>query len=240
MKVLEGVNITKYFDDVKIVEDVSLWVNKGEMVSLLGASGAGKTTLFNIMSGLQKPEKGCVYLNGEDITGLPGKIGYMQQNDLLLPFKTIKKNVMIPLELRGVDKKTAEKKAEEILERFSLLEYKDMYPGKLSGGMRQRVALARTFMTDNFVMLLDEPFSALDALTRKEMQDWFKNVVRENDMATLFITHDIDEAIILSDRIYVLGKDGRINCEISVGKDLTGEFDERYIELKKRIIENVK
>lgn len=234
MKVLEGKNITKYYQDGKIIEDVSIFVNKGEMVSLLGASGVGKTTLFNIMSGLEKSDEGCVLLNGEDITNRAGKVGYMQQSDLLLPFKTVIQNVMIPLTLNKKPKKEAMKIAEEILTEFDLVGYKDMYPSQLSGGMRQRVALARTFMMKKDVMLLDEPFSALDAITRGEMQQWFKETVKKHSMATLFITHDIDEALLLSDRIYVMrGYVGKIVKEFNVlGKDKE--------KLKTEIINEVK
>lgn len=231
--ILEGKNLSKSFDGVKIIEDISLNVKKGEMVSLLGLSGVGKTTLFNIISGLEKPCGGNVYLNGENITGVPGKIGYMQQSDLLLPFKSIIKNVMIPLKLKKFEKSTANEMAEAILNEFGLLEYKDMYPCQLSGGMRQRAALARTFMTGCEMMLLDEPFSALDAITRIEMQKWFKETVEKHNMSTLFITHDIDEAIALSDRIYVLSGDvGRIAGEIKVADYSSG--------LKEKILEMVK
>lgn len=232
---LEAVRISKGYEGRKIIEDISLYVKEGEMVSLLGVSGVGKTTLFNIVSGLEKPDEGEVYLDGELITGVGGKIGYMQQSDLLLPFKTIIKNVMIPMELKGVKKAERVQKAEEILREFSLLESKDMYPGQLSGGMRQRVALARTFMTDCSVMLLDEPFSALDAITREDMQKWFKQTVKKHNMSTLFITHDIDEAIILSDRIYILGGSvGEIVGEINVAENTdTANLKNRILEMAK-------
>lgn len=213
MRMLEGLNITKYYEDGKIIEDVSAYVHEGEMVALLGASGVGKTTLFNILSGLEMPDEGKVYLKGEEVP-LAGKIGYMQQSDLLLPFKKVIDNVMVPLKLKRVSKKARVKRAEEILKEFGLFEAKNLYPGQLSGGMRQRAALARTFMMDNDVLLLDEPFSALDAITRGEMQKWFKETVKRHKLTTILITHDVDEAIELSDRIYVMrGPVGKITDE---------------------------
>lgn len=235
MIVLKGENLTKSYDGKTIIENINLCVKKGEMVSLLGVSGVGKSTLFNIMSGLESPDRGSVFLEGENVTGVAGKIGYMQQSDLLLPFKSVIKNVMIPLKLKGMKKNDAYQKALSILEEFSLSEYKDMYPCQLSGGMRQRVALARTFMTGCNVMLLDEPFSALDALTRAEVQKWFKEQIKKHNIATLFITHDIDEAIKLSDRIYVLAED-KLNplWEVQLNEKTDAEI------LKKDILEKVR
>ncbi len=241
LNVLEGKGLCKSYDNVKIIEDISLNVKKGEIVSLLGVSGVGKTTLFNILSGLESPDNGEVFLEGECVTGKSGRIGYMQQSDLLLPFKSVVKNVMIPLSLKGVDKKAARRQAEEILDEFGLKEYADLYPGQMSGGMRQRAALARTFLTGCSVFLMDEPFSALDAITRQKMQQWFKGVIKEKGASTVFITHDIDEAIILSDRIYILGGQvGRIQAEFEVPLDCTDSFDEDFIKLKKEILEKVR
>ena len=222
--------VTKSYGEKMIIADVSLNVKEGEMVALLGVSGIGKSTLFNIVAGLEKPDKGQVYLNGECVTGIGGRVGYMQQSDLLLPFKTVIKNVMIPLELKGVKPEEGYNKSEKILKEFELSEYKDMYPCQLSGGMRQRVALARTFMTDCQGMLLDEPFSALDAITREQMQIWFMETVKKHNTATLLITHDVNEALLLSDRIYVLGGE--------VGK-IKGEFITRDIN-KEILIDAVK
>lgn len=241
MVVLEGKGLTKSFDNEKIIENVSLRVEKGEIVSLLGVSGVGKTTLFNLLSGLEAPDEGEVYLEGECVTGTPGKVGYMQQSDLLLPFKTALQNVCVPLLLKGVDKKTAECEARAILTEFGLGDCIDMYPGKLSGGMRQRAALARTFLTRCSVFLLDEPFSALDALTRSEMQRWFRSVIKDKGASGVFITHDIDEAILLSDRIYILsGVVGSIKCEIEVKLNERDVFSEEFLMLKKELLEKVK
>lgn len=234
MNVLTAENITKSYEEKVIIEDVSLYVKEGEIVSLLGVSGVGKSTLFNILAGLLTPDSGEVFLEGERVTGKSGLIGYMQQDDLLLPFKTVVKNVMIPLVLKGMNKKDAKKLAMAQLEEFSLAEYANHYPGELSGGMRQRAALARTFLYGKKVMLADEPFSALDAMTRRDMQIWYKEKAREKSLATLVITHDIDEALFLSDRVYVLaGETGKIVFEDKVSAD------NKEI-LKKTILEKVK
>ncbi|MCD8048911.1 MAG: ABC transporter ATP-binding protein [Clostridia bacterium] len=237
--VLETRGVTKSYEGRKIIDDISVFVNEGEMVSLLGVSGIGKTTLFNIASGLEMPDEGSVYLEGTDVTGRAGKVGYMQQNDLLLPFKTVLQNVAVPLILSKVGKKEAYAKAKDALDEFALGEYANLYPAQLSGGMRQRAALARTFLYSGKMMLLDEPFSALDAMTRSDMQKWFKRVVREHNAATLFITHDVNEAILLSDRIYIMsGAPGRITSEIKVDVKECDDADlsEEFIAAKKRIL----
>ncbi len=240
MVVLEGKGLCKSYGGEKIIEDVSLSVKKGEMVCLLGVSGVGKTTLFNILSGLEMPDEGDVFLHGERVTGISGRIGYMLQSDLLLPFKSVVRNVMTPLLLKKKKRDEARREAEAILKEFSLGDCCDMLPGELSGGMRQRAALARTFLTGCDVMLLDEPFSALDAITRTQMQNWFRGVIKEKGISTVFITHDIDEAILLSDRIYILaGEVGRITAEIDVDVKVRDAFDENFIRLKKEIIEKV-
>ena len=233
VNVLETRGVSKSYEGRKIIEDISVNVKKGEMTSLLGVSGIGKTTLFNIVSGLETPDGGRVFLNGEDVTGRAGKVGYMQQSDLLLPFKKVEDNAAIPLILMGKKKKEAREEAGRVLEEFGLGDYKSCYPAQLSGGMRQRAALARTFLYAKDALLLDEPFSALDAMTRADMQKWFKNVVKTHGISTLLITHDINEAIILSDRIYIMsGSPGRITDEF--------ELTEEFIEMKKLILSRVK
>lgn len=234
MEVLKAEEISKSYGQRKVLENVSLHVKEGEIVSLLGVSGVGKSTLFNILAGLLTPDGGDVFAEGKRVTGKSGYIGYMQQEDLLLPFKTVVKNVMIPLVLKGMNKKDAQRLATAQLEEFSLAEYANHYPVELSGGMRQRVALARTFLYEKKVLLMDEPFSALDALTRKDMQMWFLEKVKEKHIAALVITHDVDEALILSDRIYVMGgSPGRMVFE----KKCTREDGEMT---KKEILEKVR
>ena len=166
MSVLKVNEVSKSFENEEIIENISLELHEGEIVSLLGVSGGGKTTLFNIIAGLSVPDKGEVYLDGENITGKPGFISYMLQKDLLLPYRTIVDNVALPLIIRGMNKKEAREKASAYFEEFGLEGTQKKYPAQLSGGMKQRAALLRTYMFSEKVALLDEPFSALDMLTK--------------------------------------------------------------------------
>ena len=215
MNKLEVKNISKSFDGKPVLKDVSVELNRGELVCLLGVSGGGKTTLFNIISGLLTPDSGQILLDGEDITNQSGHISYMLQKDLLLPYRTIEDNAALPLLLKGEKKKDARKKVSPLFEQFGLEGTQKKYPSQLSGGMRQRAALLRTYMFSRDVALLDEPFSALDTLTKSSMHKWYLDVMEKIQLSTLFITHDIDEAILISDRIYLLsGSPGEITGEI--------------------------
>ena len=217
MEILKAQNISKSFGEKQVLSDVSITLNKGEIVSLLGVSGAGKTTLFNILSGIYKADTGNVYLNGEDITGKPGKVSYMLQKDLLFPYRKVIDNVCLPLIINGAKKKEAREKALPLFKVFDIEGTEFKYPDQLSGGMRQRAALLRTYLSSNGVALLDEPFSALDTITRTKIHKWYLDVMGQIDLSTVFITHDIDEAIILSDRIYILsGTPGTIANEIVI------------------------
>lgn len=240
MKKLEVKNVSKSFEDKPVLKDISIELGSGELVSLLGVSGSGKTTLFNIISGLLKPDFGEILLDGKNITNKPGHISYMLQKDLLLPYKTIQDNVALPMILKGMKKKDAYLKIEPMLEQFGLEGTGKKYPAELSGGMRQRAALLRTYMFSNEVALLDEPFSALDTLTKSSMHKWYLDVMEKIKLSTLFVTHDIDEAIFLSDRIYILsGSPGKIIGEIKVkeSKPRCEDFNltEEFLEYKKRI-----
>ena len=230
---LETQNITMKFGDETIIRDISIAVDQGELVSLLGVSGSGKTTLFNCISGIYQPSGGRVLLDGEDITGTTGHISYMLQKDLLLPYKTIEDNVGLPLVIRGMSKEEARRQASEHFEEFGLEGTQKKYPKQLSGGMRQRAALLRTYLFSDNVALLDEPFSALDTITKGKIHNWYLDVMEKINLTTVFITHDINEAILLSDRIYIMtGKPGEIQYEIRIetprsqrqGYDLTDEF----------------
>ncbi|MGL4737897.1 MAG: ABC transporter ATP-binding protein [Cellulosilyticaceae bacterium] len=204
-------DIAKSYDGREIIKEISLEVQKGELVSLLGVSGIGKTTLFNVLSGLEKPDSGEVYLDEEEITGCTGIASYMQQKDLLLPYKRVIDNIALPLVIKGMKKKEARQEVCRYLKQFGLEHVGEHYPTQLSGGMRQRAALLRSYLFSSKLMLLDEPFSALDAITKHHIHDWYLDTMKEMGTTTLLITHDIDEAILLSDRIYVMaGNPGTI------------------------------
>jgi ABC-type nitrate/sulfonate/bicarbonate transport system ATPase subunit len=210
-------NIIKYYKDTPVVCNIDLEIHKGGCISLLGPSGVGKTTLFNILSGIDKPDGGNVYLNGEDITGIPAKVSYMLQKDLLLEYRTVLDNVILPLVIRGEKKEQARKHAAEFFPLFGLEGYEKKYPAQLSGGMRQRAALLRTYMMRNPVILLDEPFSALDAITKRKMQDWYSQISLQMKLSTIFITHDVEEALLLSDTVYIInGIPGRITDKFDI------------------------
>lgn len=241
MALLRAEHITKRYGSKTIIQDINIELHKGELVSLLGVSGSGKTTLFHILSGLVTPEEGHVYLNDTDITSHPGKISYMLQKDLLLPHKKIIDNVSLPLILKGVKKEEARQKADSLFAEFGLEGTQYQYPSQLSGGMRQRAALLRTYLSSNGVALLDEPFSALDTITKSNIHKWYLDVMTHIDLSTLFITHDIDEAILLSDRIYILnGTPGEIKDEIIIKekKPRPEEFylTDTFLNYKREII----
>lgn len=242
MEILSVNSVSKSFGDKAVLDGVSLSLKKGELISLLGVSGAGKTTLFNCISGLIKPDSGSIYLNGNDITEKPGSVSYMLQKDLLLPYKKIIDNVSLPLLLSGMKKKQARAEAEKHFEEFGIEGTQMLYPSELSGGMRQRAALLRTYLASSGVALLDEPFSALDTITKSQMHKWYLSVMDKIDLSTIFITHDIDEAILLSDRILILsGSPGKISAEIVIDekrpRDKDFNLTPEFIGYKKQVIE---
>lgn len=241
MEKLEVKHVSKRFDGRPVLDDISIELRQGELVCLLGVSGGGKTTLFNVISGLLRPDAGRVLLDGRDITGQPGSISYMLQKDLLLPYRTIEDNVALPLVLRGVKKQAAREQVSPMFRQFGLEGTQKKYPAQLSGGMRQRAALLRTYLFSQDVALLDEPFSALDTLTKSAIHRWFLGVMEQIRLSTLFITHDIDEAILLSDRIYLLsGSPGTITGEIVIRepKPRPAEFNltPEFLNYKRQIL----
>lgn len=193
--------------DTKVFSGLSMQVRRGEFISIVGASGCGKSTLFRIIAGLLEPSSGTVALNGGHAAAAArlGHVAYMPQQDLLLPWRTVLDNCLLPWELkRRCSKEAAVAEIRALLQRFGLAEAEGAYPHELSGGMRQRVAVLRTVAAGNELMLLDEPFGALDAITRRSLQLWLLELWSELDKTVLFITHDLEEALLLSDRIYLL------------------------------------
>ena len=244
MSVLEVKGVSKSFDGEEIIRDISLNLQEGEIVSLLGVSGGGKTTLFNLIAGLTVPDEGNIYLQGEDVTGKPGNVSYMLQKDLLLPYRTILDNVALPLTVRGMKKSEAREKAAGYFEEFGLAGSEMKYPSEVSGGMKQRAAFLRTYLFSEKVALLDEPFSALDMLTKAAVHEWYLDVMEKIKLSTLFITHDIDEAILLSDRIYLLtGKPGTLTKEIIIKEPKPRKKDfnlsENFLQYKREIISHL-
>lgn len=244
MEKLTAEKITVIYDGENIIEDIDIHLCDGEVVSLLGVSGSGKTTLFNVLSGLSLPDNGRVLLDGEDVTGKTGKMSYMLQKDLLLPHYTVLDNVALPLIVRGEKKKVAREKALEHFDFFGLEGTEKKYPHQLSGGMRQRAAFLRTYLASDGVVLLDEPFSALDTITKTAVHQWYLDIMKEIKLSSFIVTHDIDEAILLSDRIYILsGRPGKITDEIVVDlpkpRNNAITMSEEFLTYKRKIVEKI-
>lgn len=202
--ILVAEGLRKDFAGTPIFENVSFELRRGELLTLLGPSGVGKTTLFNIIAGLLEPEAGRIMKDGVEITNETGHVGYMLQKDLLLPHLTIIDNVSLPLFIQKEDKDKAREKAQSYFDIFGLSGYEHKYPSALSGGMRQRAAFLRTIMFGAEVYLLDEPFSALDALTKGDLHEWFLGIREKFGLSTILITHDVDEALRLADTVLLL------------------------------------
>ena len=214
-------SLSKAFRDdgatLEALRDFSLQVEAGQFVTIIGPSGCGKSTLFNLIVGLDEPDAGEIWLDGSPVPRRAGLFGYMPQRDLLLPWRSVVANASLARELHGVPPERARAAAAELLPLFGLQEFASAYPAALSGGMRQRVALLRTILTDREVLLLDEPFGMLDALTRRELQDWLLRAWDQFGRTVLFITHDVAEALYLGDRVIVLSpRPGQVVSDLSV------------------------
>lgn len=200
--------------EVTALAGVSLTVHQGEFVALVGPSGSGKTTLLSILAGLEPPTSGSVALRGDPQAKRLGLVGYMPQRDLLLPWRRALDNAIVGLETQGMPRTEARERAQSLFGDFGLAGFEREYPSSLSGGMRQRVAFARTVLAARELLLLDEPFGALDALTRAGLQRWLLEIWGQLGATCLLVTHDIDEALLLADRVYVLtARPGRVRLE---------------------------
>ncbi len=193
----------------QVLRPVDILIPHGKFVSIIGPSGCGKSTLFNIVAGLLPPTSGDITIGEKSILGEKGYVGYMLQKDMLLPWRTIIDNIILGLEIKGVPKREARKQALPLMEKYGLSGFEKNYPCELSGGMRQRAALLRTLLYDREIILLDEPFGALDAQTRQSMQNWLLEIWEDFHKTVLFVTHDMDEAIKIADRICIM-HDGNI------------------------------
>lgn len=224
---VEGLDLS--WDGKEICRDISFGVAPGEIVCLVGRSGSGKTTLFHAIAGLTEPDAGRVLLGGEDVTGRPGRVSYMLQKDLLIEQHRVIDDVAMPLVVKGMGRRAARAKAQALFAEFGLAGLEQAYPSQLSGGMRQRASLLRTYLMENDVVLMDEPFSALDAFTRADMRAWFLAMLTRLDLSSVLVTHDIDEAIAMADRILVLVGDPAHGVPSTIGATIAVECprDER-------------
>jgi ABC-type nitrate/sulfonate/bicarbonate transport system ATPase subunit len=240
-------NVSKTFGSVKALQDLQVEIRPGELVTVVGPSGCGKSTLFNILAGLEEPDPGNILRfkgRSSAASDLLGQVSFMPQRDLLLPWRNVIDNAILALEVEGIPRSEARRQALEMLPEFGLAGFESQYPNQLSGGMRQRVALMRTFLFKRDLMLLDEPFGALDALTRSMMQRWLLDVWQKHKRTVLFITHDVDEAIFLGDRVLVMtARPGKVKLEQAVDLPRPRKADivtsPEFIALKKTLLEAI-
>ncbi len=236
-----GVSVTK--GSVQILDSVNLMVEPGTFVALVGPSGAGKSTLLGLLAGLETPDEGIVEKDGVTLTH-PGLVAYMPQSNLLLPWRSVVANVSLGLEATGAPRRAARKEALAALERFGLEEFASVPPAALSGGMRSRVALLRTALLGRDTLLLDEPFGALDALTRRDLQGWLLDVRDELAATIVLVTHDVDEALLLADRVVVLSRrPARVALDLPVDlerpRTMEIQATEEFAQLKGRLLESI-
>lgn len=235
-------NVSYRYPNKHVLNQIDLTLNDNEFVSIIGGSGVGKTTLFHLISGILQLQEGSIEVDGN--VNYFEHISYMLQKDMLFEHKTILENIALPLLIQKIDKKVAMQEALSLLEEIGLLSVKNYYPKQLSGGMRQRIAFLRTYMFKRKIFLLDEAFSALDAHTRMNMHEFYLALHEKLNLSTLLITHDIDEAIMLSDRIYVMGNTpGEIILELKIEKQQRYHRDfltsSNFMKYKKILLEAI-
>ncbi|MEH6905373.1 ABC transporter ATP-binding protein [Neobacillus drentensis] len=226
------------FEEEKpIFQGLTFDVKRGEFVSVIGASGSGKSTLFKLVTGLLEPDQGDILIDGQRTGKRLGSVGYMPQRDLLLPWRTVLENVLLPLEVTKERKQAKLPEIKEWLARFGLADYENTYPKELSGGMKQRVAFLRTLMTGKELLLLDEPFGALDSMTKRNMHQWLLGLWGELQKTVLFITHDLEEAILLSDRVYVLHDKGMKEMKVTLPRPRSSQliYQSEFITMRKEL-----
>lgn len=230
--------VTYSFHETKpLFQRISFDIKRGEFVSIIGESGSGKSTLFKLINGLLEPEHGQILFNGKVSRNRLGKVGYMPQQDLLLPWRNIVENVVLPIEVAKGNKQQKIAEIHEWLVRFGLMGLGKSYPEELSGGMRQRVALLRTLMTGRDLLLLDEPFGSLDAMTKRKMHSWLLGLWEELQKTVLFITHDLEEAILLSDRIFLLRKNNLQEVKVALSRPRNSDiiYQPELTEMRKEL-----
>ena len=232
-------------DDYTMLKNLSFSVRKGEFISIIGASGCGKSTIFRLINGLEKMQSGEIFVNKASIKNANNYSAYMPQKDLLFPWRTVGDNLSLPLEIKKISKENRQKNIVSILKEVGLLDYKDKFPKDLSGGMRQRVSFARTLLTGSELLLLDEPFSALDSLTKISMQEWLLEEWQRFDKTILFITHDVEEAIFLSKSIFVIQDRPithmeRIEIPLDYPRSRSDLQKSEIIELKESLIKRLR
>ena len=244
---LEGVVKRREYDGVPltVLDGVEFFARDGEFVSIVGPSGCGKSTLLNIIAGLDEPDTGAIHLEGISAGDRLGQVGYMQQKDLLFPWRNVVDNALLGLELKGVPKRKSRRQALELMESFGLSGFESAYPHALSGGMRQRVSFLRTVLADQQIFLLDEPLSALDALNRAQIQEWMQHTWLSLRKTVVLVTHDVDEAIFLSDRVYVMtALPGRMKLVFDVDlprpRSLDVLTDPVFVAMKARLLRAIR
>ncbi|WP_203362105.1 ABC transporter ATP-binding protein [Bacillus sp. REN10] len=228
-----------------ILNGLNVQVFDREFISIVGASGSGKSTLFRLITGLEQPDKGKIFINEKEHASRLGQVGYMPQQDLLMPWRTILENAALPLEVKGMGKGESRDRVLPMLEEFGLKGVESRYPGELSGGMRQRVSFLRAVLSGSNVLLLDEPFSALDAITRLSMQEWLLAQWEKRKTTVLFITHDVNEALFLSDRIFIFTETPvqqlkEVKVALPRPRSLRDLNDPMILEMKDQLIEQLR